>query len=301
MRLATALAAAVLVTASASAQQQQDFSKVQIKATKITDKFYTLEGQGGTIGALVGPDGVFLVDTQFAPLTERIVAAVKQITPSPIRFAVNTHVHGDHTGGNENLGKMGVTIFSRDQLRARLAAPAPPGKPAPPPALPVVTYNNQVNLHMNGEDIQLIPIRGAHTDGDTLVRFPGLDIVMTGDYYRSIGYPNIDRNNGGTLQGMIDGLGQTIGLTGPNTKIIPGHGPIVDRNAITAHRDLILAMRDRVAAMIKQGRTQQEVAAAKVNVEFDARVQQPGTTGERFVTQLYAELAPPAPPAAPAR
>jgi cyclase len=294
MRLTTIFAAAALLVGSAAAQGQQDFSKVEIKATKITDKFYTLEGQGGTIGALVGPDGVFLVDTQFAPLTEKIVAAVKQITPNPIRFAVNTHLHGDHTGGNANLGKMGVTIFARDQLRQRLAEPNPPAKPAPAPALPVITYNNQVNLHMNGEVVQLIPIRGAHTDGDTLIRFPGLDIVMTGDYYRSVGYPNVDRNNGGSVQGMIDGLGQTIGMTGPNTKVIPGHGPIVDRNALTAHRDLMLAMRDRVAAMIKQGRTQEQIIAANLPAEFDARVQEPGKTGERFVTQLYADLAPPA-------
>jgi glyoxylase-like metal-dependent hydrolase (beta-lactamase superfamily II) len=293
MRIAAVLVAiAALFTVSAIAQQQQDFSKVEVKATKITDKFYTLEGQGGMIGALVGPDGVFLVDTQFAPLTDKIVAAVKQITPSPIRFVVNTHVHGDHTGGNENFGKLGAVIFSRDQLRGRLAQPAAPAKPSPAPALPVVTYDNRVTLHLNGEDVQLIPIRSAHTDGDTLVRFPGLDIIMTGDYYRSVGYPNIDRNNGGTLNGMIDGLGQTIGLTGPNTKVIPGHGPIVDRNALVAHRDMILGLRDRVATLVKQGKTAQDVVAAKLTAEFDGRVQQPGTTGERFITQLYAELAP---------
>ena len=280
-------AATLLIASSAPAQNQQDLSKVEIKTTKITDKFYTLEGQGGTIGALVGPDGVFLVDTQFAPLTEKIVAAVKKISSSPIKFVVNTHVHGDHTGGNENLGKMGTIIFSRDQLRARLAGGA---KPAPPPALPVVTYDGPVTLHMNGENIQLIPIRSAHTDGDTLVRFVGLDILMTGDYYRSIQYPNIDRNNGGTLNGMIDGLGATIGLAGPNTKIIPGHGPIVDRAALTAHRDLILALRDRVATMIKQGKTAQEIIASKPTADFDSKVDQAGTTGERFINQLYAEL-----------
>src|SRR5262245_20086290 len=215
--------AILLIAASVAAQQQQDFSKVEIKTTKLSDKFYTLEGQGGTIGALVGPDGIFLVDTQFAPLTEKIVAAVKKISPNPIKFVVNTHVHGDHTGGNENLGKMGAVIFSRDQLRARLANPGGTAQPAPAAALPVVTYDGPVTVHMNGEDIQLIPIRAAHTDGDTLVRFPGLDVLMTGDYYRSIQYPNIDRANGGTLNGMLEGLGATIGLAGPNTKIIPGH------------------------------------------------------------------------------
>jgi cyclase len=284
------LAVAAMATSALAQNQQQDFSKVEIKTTKLSDKFYTLEGQGGTIGALVGPDGVFLVDTQFAPLTEKIVAAVKKISPSPIKFIVNTHVHGDHTGGNENFAKLGATIFSRDQLRARLARPAGNAAAAPPAALPVVTYDGPITVHMNGEDVQLIPIRVAHTDGDTLVRFPGLDILMTGDYYRSVGYPNIDRANGGTLNGMLEGLGTTIGLAGPNTKIIPGHGAMVDRVAVTAHRDMILAVRDKVAQMVKQGKTAQEIIAAKPTAEFDSKIEQAAMTSERFINQLYAEL-----------
>jgi len=284
------LAGVLLMAASVIAQNAQDFSKVEIKTTKLTDKFYTLEGQGGTIGALVGPDGVFLVDTQFAPLTEKIVAAVKKISSSPIKFVVNTHVHGDHTGGNENFGKMGAVIFSRDQLRARLARPTGNAQPAPAAALPVVTYDGPVTIHMNGEDVQLIPIRSAHTDGDTLVRFPGLDVLMTGDYYRSVGYPNIDRANGGTLNGMLEGLGRTIGLAGPNTKIIPGHGPTVDRAAVTAHRDMILGIRDRVAGMVKQGKTAQDIIAAKPTADYDSKIEQAAMTSERFINQLYAEL-----------
>ena len=181
-------------------------------------------------------------------------------------------------------------IFSRDQLRARLARPAGNAAAAPAAALPVVTYDGPVNIHMNGEDVHLIPIRSAHTDGDTLVHFPGLDVLMTGDYYRSIQYPNIDRANGGSLNGMIEGLGTTIGLAGPNTKIIPGHGPTVDRAAVTAHRDMILVIRDRVASMIKQGKTAQEIIAAKPTADYDSKVEQAGTTGERFINQLYAEL-----------
>ena len=289
------IGALLLCATLADAQGPPDFSKVQIKTSKIADNFYTLEGQGGTIGVLVGPDGVFMVDTQFAPLSERIAAAIKQITPQPIKFIVNTHVHGDHTGGDANFGKMGATIISREELRHRLAYPNPqangqPGVPMPAEGLPKQTYRDRLTLHMNGQVVQLIAIPRAHTDGDTMVHFPGLDLIMTGDFYRSIAYPNIDRNNGGSLPGLIEGLGAVIGHAGPNTKIIPGHGPIVDRNAVTVHRDVVIAVRERVAALISQGRSEDEVVAAKVIADLDARVQQPGTTGERFVRQVYAEL-----------
>lgn len=277
------------------AQGGPDFSKVQIKSNKIADNFYTLEGQGGTIGVLVGPDGVFMVDTQFAPLSEKIAAAIKQLTPQPIKFVVNTHVHGDHTGGDANFGKMGATIISREELRYRLAYPNPqangqPGVPMAAEGLPKQTYRDRLTMHLNGQEIQLIAIPRAHTDGDTLVYFPGLDILMTGDFYRSVQYPNIDRNNGGTLPGMIEGLGEVIGRAGPNTKIIPGHGPTVGRDAVVAHRDIVLAVRDRVANLIRQGRSEDEAVAAKVLADLDPKVQEVGMTGDRFVRQVYAEL-----------
>jgi len=291
MRFTAILVLVVALAAGASAQGQQDFSKVQIKVTKVGDKLYALEGQGGTMGAFVGPDGVFVVDAQFAPLTEKLVAAIKGISSSPIRFLVNTHVHNDHTGGNENFGKMGVVLFSRDQLRARLARPAGNAPAAPAAALQTVTYDGPVTLHMNGEEIQLIPIRAAHTDGDTLVRFPGQDVVFTGDYFRSLGYPNIDRALGGSLNGMLNGLAQTIGMMGPNTKAVPGHGTITDRAGIIAHRDMILVMRDRVAQLVKQGKTEQEVVAAKLTTDYDSKIAgATPMTADRFIGQLYNEL-----------
>src|SRR5579862_2615540 len=273
----TAALTLLSLVALAHAQGQQDFSKVEIKTTQITKNFYTLEGQGGTIGVLVGPDGVFMVDDQFAPLTEKIVTAIRKISTAPIKFVVNTHVHGDHTGGNENLGKLGVTIIARENLRNRLMHPNPgangtPGVPAPAAALPILTFNNLITFHMDGEDVQLIPIPVAHTDGDTMVRFVNADVIMSGDFYRSIQYPNIDIANGGSLNGMIDGLGQIIARSGPNTKIIPGHGPTVDRNAVMAHRDMMLAVRTRVSKLIEQGKSPEEVVAANPAGDFDAKV-----------------------------
>jgi cyclase len=294
-RVVVLFGAWVLCAVLAQAQGAPDFSKVEIKANRVTDKFYTLDGQGGTIGVLFGPDGVFMVDTQFAPLSEKIIAAIKRLTPQPIKFVVNTHVHGDHTGGDENFGKLGATIISRDELRFRLAHPNPqangtPGVPMPVAGLPKQTYREMLTMHLNGEEVQLIAIPRAHTDGDTMVYFPGLDIIMTGDFYRSIQYPNVDRANGGSLQGLLDGLGTVIGHAGPNTKIIPGHGPTVDRAAVIAHRDVVIAVRDRVSPLVDQGKSEDEVVTAKVTAALDAKIQEPGTTSERFVRQVYAEL-----------
>jgi glyoxylase-like metal-dependent hydrolase (beta-lactamase superfamily II) len=293
-RSLTVLPALLLAGAVASAQQQ-DFSQVQIKTTKIAPNFYTLEGQGGTIGVLTGPDGVFMVDAQFAPLTDKIVAAIKQISDGRIRFLVNTHVHGDHTGGNENLGKLGVVIMARPELRARLVKPAPAANgttppSAPAPALPVITYTSTTVVHMNGEDIQLIPVPVAHTDGDTMVYFPGQDVLMMGDYFRTVGYPNIDRANGGSLKGMLDGLQAAIALCKPTTKVVPGHGAMTDRAGLVAHRDMIIAIRDKVAPLVSQGKSLEDVVASKPTAAYDSKVPMPGTTGERFVGQLYAEL-----------
>jgi glyoxylase-like metal-dependent hydrolase (beta-lactamase superfamily II) len=296
IRKVSAIAAfAVLAAGAAQAQQAVDYSKVEIKTTKLADNFYTLEGQGGTISVLTGPDGVLMVDAQFAPLTDKLVAAIRKISDQPIRFLVNTHLHGDHTGGNENFARVGATIFSRDQLRARLASPGPgpngaPGTPAPAKALPVVTYDGPVTIHANGEDVQLIPIRAAHTDGDTLIRFPGVDVLAVGDYYRGIGYPRIDLNNGGTMNGLLAGLGETIGRAGPKTKIVPGHGPITDRNAVIAQRDLVLAMRDKVRPLVARGLTVEEVLAAKLTAETEAGIPQGAQTAEQFIRWLYAEI-----------
>lgn len=220
-QLATILPALVLL-AHVAQGQGTDYSKVEVKTTKLTANFYTLEAQGptgaagGTMGVLAGPDGMLMVDANFVQMGDKVVAAVRKISNVPIRFLLNTHVHGDHTGGNEALAKAGAVIMARDELRYRLAHPAPaangtPGAPAPAMALPFVTYRGQVTFHMNGDDVEAIPIISAHTGGDTLVRFPNNDIIMTGDFFRSLGYPNIDLANGGSLKGMLEGWGTPSG------------------------------------------------------------------------------------------
>jgi len=293
---ALVLAIGVAFGSAAFAQAAPDLSQVQIRTTRLAPDFWTLEGQGGTISMLAGPDGILLVDSQFAPLTDKLVAAIRRLSDQPIRFLVDTHVHPDHVGGNANFAKLGATIFARDQLRWRMEHPNPaadgtPGKPAPAQALPVVTYNASLSIHVDGEDVRLLPVVAAHTDGDTVISFPGHDIIAAGDIFRSVSYPYVDLASGGTLAGILEGLSEIADRSGPATKIIPGHGPIVDRNAVLAQRDLILTVRAKVQKLIEQGKTIDEAVAAHPTAEFDARVPQAAQTADRFVRWVYAEVA----------
>jgi glyoxylase-like metal-dependent hydrolase (beta-lactamase superfamily II) len=298
LTLAFALAftvAGALMAPTVSAQQATDYSKVEIKTNKLADNFYTLDGQGGTVSVLAGNDGVFVVDTQFAPLTEKLVAAIRSFSDKPIRFVVNTHLHGDHTGGNANFAALGATIFAHDGVRNGLQNPVarPDGtKPAPAPAaaLPVVTFDGPVTFHLNGETIRVIHLPNAHTNGDVLVHFVQRDILAVGDYFRSVGYPVVDLANGGSLKGTLDGLNATIALAGPKTKIVPGHGQVTDRAALITQRDQLIALRDIVAALVAQGKSVEEVIAARPTADFDARVPQGAQSSERFLKWLYADL-----------
>ena len=284
-----------------AAQQTTGFGipleQLQIKTTKISSNFYTLEGRNNS-GVLVGADGVFLVDSQEAELAEKLEAAIRQISDGRIRFLINTHVHLDHTGGNGHFGRKGVVIMAHEELRARQAQHnlGAGGElvwrpPAPPVALPMVTYRGPTTVRINGDEVQLIPVPLAHTDGDTMVYFPVADVLMIGDVFRMSGFPNIDRNNGGTVKGTIAGLGAAIAAIGPNTKVVPGHGAVADRATLFASRDMMIGVRDRVAQLVRQGKTPEEAVAAKPTRNYDAFV--PGgtaSTADRFVRQIYAEL-----------
>jgi glyoxylase-like metal-dependent hydrolase (beta-lactamase superfamily II) len=302
MLLALVSPLALLAAHTALAQAQApaapappDFSKVEIKVHKVAGNFYYLEGQGGNVGVLVGDDGVLMIDDQFAPLTEKLVAAVKTISKKPIKMLVNTHVHGDHTGGNENIGKMGVEIIAHDNVRARLIKGVNGAPPAPAVALPVVTYGDAIALHFNGEDLEIGKLPPAHTDGDSYIRLTKADVIHVGDVFRTVGYPIVDGGNGGTVKGTVAALQKILEIAGPNTKILPGHGVVVNRDQIASFRDAVVEAQNRVSALIKQGMTLAQVIAANPTADLVPKF---ATTGdppnamatERFLTQFYNAL-----------
>jgi glyoxylase-like metal-dependent hydrolase (beta-lactamase superfamily II) len=308
--------ATLTVSLGAAVQGQGiDYAKIEILTEKMAPNLYMLSGSagadpghedaaGGRIGVLAGPDGIFMVDAQYAQITDKVVAAIRKISPEPIRFLVNTHVHGDHTAGNANFVKMGALLFAREELREQMSRPpaqAANGKQAPvrdPARLPVVTYGmgDPVKLRLNGEIVDLIPVRAAHTGGDTMIRFENADVIMIGDFYRNYGYPFIDLNNGGTLRGALEALDFTMKLAGPNTKLVPGHGTVINRTDIVPYRDMILGVQAKVQQMINEGKTEREVLAAKVTAPYDAKVPGgllpagAGTSADRFVSMVYSQL-----------
>src|SRR5690606_8014898 len=225
------LAAPVLGTA---VHAQTDYSTAEIIPHEVRGSVYYLQGAGGNIGLSVGDDGIVMIDDQFAPLTDRILATIREIDDGEIRFLINTHMHGDHTGGNENLGRMGIEILARDEVRVRMR------EMAPDIALPVLTYSEDITIHLNGEEVMAISVPPAHTDGDSYIYFTTSDVLHMGDVFRTTGYPYIDTANGGTLQGTIEALAYGIGMAGPHTIIIPGHGEPSTRADVMEFRDMIL-------------------------------------------------------------
>ncbi len=305
--------AAAALSASAFAQAI-DYSQIEIRTDKIAPSLYMLSGSagldpahedaaGGRIGVLAGPDGIFMVDAQYAQLGDKVLAAVRRISGEPIRFLVNTHIHRDHTAGNAKFAKMGATIFAREELREQMVNPRSINGNAPtafdPAGYPVVTYGlgGPVKFHMNGEIVDLIPIRAAHTGGDTSIMFEHANVMMIGDYYRNFGYPFIDINNGGSLKGMLEALDFTMKTAAPDTRLVPGHGTLINRNDLVPYRDMILTLQGTVQQMIAQGKTQQEVLAAHVTGPFDSKVPGgllpaagAGTSADRFISEMYQDL-----------
>ncbi len=301
------LSTAVLLTglwvfSSQVAQAQVGFADAELAIEHVAGNVYMVQrpGGGGNIGAFIGPDGVLLVDSLFAPMTGNLVEVVGEVTDSEIRFLINTHIHGDHVGGNANLAEMGVVIFAHDNTRVKFLEesshfPRGGGSFAPRQpvaARPVVTYNDAISFHLNGEEVHAFLAPPAHTDGDTFVYFPESDVLHLGDVFRTTSYPIVDKFNGGTLRGTIAALDLAIDMAGPETRVIPGHGlEVVGRAEMVEFRDMILDIRDRVYAMIREGMHLDEIMAARPTAAYDAQWgQEASWTAIDFVPLAYYEL-----------
>jgi glyoxylase-like metal-dependent hydrolase (beta-lactamase superfamily II) len=291
-----AIAGSILAPSVPSAQPTQDFSKVNIKSTKLADGLYVLEGAGGNIALSVGKEGSVIIDDQFAPLTTKIRAEARKLGAANLKFVINTHWHGDHTGGNENLSKAGAVIVAHENVRKRLSSeqfielmnrkvPA-----SPPGALPVITFTTDLRFHLNGEDLHVIHVDPAHTDGDSIVHLAKANAIHMGDTMMTISYPFVDVSSGGRFAGIIAAADRALSLSNETTKIIPGHGPVTDRAGLQEWRDMLVTIRDLVAKQVQQGKTLEQVLAAKPTEKWDAKWGQQFIKPEVLVSTLYREL-----------
>jgi glyoxylase-like metal-dependent hydrolase (beta-lactamase superfamily II) len=297
IRIALGLAAALaLWAAPALAQEQQDFSKVEIKTTDLGHNTYMLEGQGGNITVAVAGDGVIMVDGEFAPLHDKIKAAIAKLTNQPIRYLVNTHFHGDHTGGNAPFAKDGAVVVAQVNVKKRLAEGSVNGlngtktPPAAPDALPAKTYTGSMTLKLEGRTAVLRHIANAHTDGDTYVWFKDANVLSTGDTVTMGRYPNIDFANGGNIKGMIAATDAYLKLTNAQTKIVPGHGELATKAMVVQYRAMLVDARNRMAKLVKAGKTEDEVVAAKPFADYDTKLGVTPQQSTNFIRVVYHSL-----------
>ena len=271
-KLSLLLLAAGVLAGGLTAAQDQDFNKVQMKVSKVAGNVYMIEGAGGNIGASVGDDGIIIVDDQYAPLAEKIQAALKGITDKPVRFIINTHYHPDHTGGNAYFQKQ-APIIAQDNVRKRLESGGGGGnggsihmdtKPAPHEALPIITFDHDVTVHLNGEDIRALYFPAGHTDGDSIIFFSHSNVVHMGDDFVTYGFPFIDVESGGSINGLIDAVAKVISELPPDAKIIPGHGKVSNLDDMRAYVAMLKETRDAVQKALKDGKTLDQMKQAKL-------------------------------------
>lgn len=287
---------AFILVAFSAFSTAQDFSKVQIQTVKVADGVYMLVGAGGNIGISAGEDGILMIDTQFAEVIEKVKSAVAEISRGQIRIVLNTNWHYDHTYGNEPLGKSGALIMAHENTRMRMTSEQnypdfDMKMPAlPEAALPVLTFTDSLTLHFNGQEIQVIHIEKAHSDADIVIYFRKANVIHTGDVYFSVLYPYIDVSHGGSIDGMITAAEKIIGMTDENTKIIPGHGPLSNREELKTYRDMLVTIRDRIKKQIKEGKTLEDVIASMPTADFD-KEKSSAIPPEMFVQIVYNDLA----------
>lgn len=294
---AVLLYACVIGLAGLAPAQDQDFSKVEIKVTKIAGTVYMLEGEGGNIGASVGDDGIVIVDDQFAPLADKIQAALKGITDKPVRFVINTHYHGDHTGGNEPFQKQ-APVIAQDNVRKRLAEGGLGGngsslrsehKPGAAGALPIITFDHDVTIHLNGEDIRALHFPAGHTDGDSIIFFPKSNVVHMGDDFVTYGFPFIDVDSGGSIDGMIDGVEKAVAQLPADVKIIPGHGPLSNLDDVRTYVKMLKDTRAVVEAGLKKKMTLAQMKEKKI-LEPWKKYAGDFVSADAFIETLYNSL-----------
>jgi glyoxylase-like metal-dependent hydrolase (beta-lactamase superfamily II) len=272
------MAAALLLASAAHAQPLIDWDKIQIKTTDLGNNTYMLEGQGGNITIAVGTDGIIMVDSQFAPLSDKIKAAIKAISPLPVKYLINTHFHGDHTGGNANFARDGVTVVAHDNIRVRLAAGTVSGLtgqkvPAvPPEGLPKQTYyGGSITLEVGGRKVKLTHVANAHTDGDTWVYFADANVLCTGDTVNNLKrYQTIDYRNGGDVRGMIRASDAYLKTANDNTKVVVGHGPLASKKDVAEFRAMLVTSHDRIKKLFDEGKSEEDVVALKPFADLDA-------------------------------
>ena len=290
------LSLAFLIATAPAAAAQVNYDTVQIRTVKVAEGVYMLMGAGGNIGVSVGSDGVILIDDQFAPLSDKIKAAVAALG-GPIRFLLNTHWHFDHTGGNENFAKSGVVIVAHENVRRRMSVEqfisALNRREPPPPAaaLPVVTFTDAITFYLNGDSINVFHVAPAHTDGDAVIWFRKANVMHMGDTFFNGRYPLIDLSSGGSVDGMVAAADRVLALVDANTRIIPGHGPLGDRPALQTYRAMLATVRDRIRQAVAADQTLEQVQAAKPTAEFDAIWGKGSITPARFVEIVYTDLA----------
>jgi len=293
----TSAAAAVALAVPALAQT--DFGKVRVKSTELAPGVHVLEGAGGNVGVSAGEDGLILIDDQYAPLTDKILFAVRQFSDQPIRFVINTHFHGDHTGGNEHLGGQGAWIVAHDNVRTRMSAEqfsrlfnrkTPPG---PEGGWPVVTFSDNMNFHLNGHEIHVFHVENAHTDGDAIVHFRNRNVIHMGDCFWNGNYPLIDVGSGGSIRGLIRAADAVLLLADGATRIVPGHGAVGGREELRAYRDMLVEVESRIQPLVTAGQTVDEIARAKPLADLDAKWGGGSfMTPERFLQAVVDDLAP---------
>jgi glyoxylase-like metal-dependent hydrolase (beta-lactamase superfamily II) len=292
----TMLAVAALLFAASASAQQQDFSKVEIKTTDLGNKTYMLEGAGGNITVAVGADAILVVDTEYAPLHDKIKAAIAKISPLPVRTVVNTHFHGDHTGGNAPFAKEGAAIVAHDNVKKRLtegATNALTGAKTPPAPdnAPTMAYSDKPNVALKGRTVQVAHAANAHTDGDTYVFFPDANVLATGDIV-TVGnrYPNIDVGVNGNVKGIIAAVDTYLKLANDQTKIVPGHGPVMNKAQLGEYRTMLVTARDRVQKLIAEGKSEDDVVNAKPLADLDPKAGANEQGSANFVRLIYKSL-----------